>query len=238
MSHPSGYLAAHPVPSGITGALSLVGYQLLADIGGVGAGRLGSQAFLVVAPDPAPDLTGTGGLAGAGGPAGAGADAPASGTGYADVGTQISLHTARLRDETEAAAYVTLAAQLGYLRLSGYRVALERAGLRSKLALVNPATGAVAATIPEKAGGRLFGGGATAGALIAGARALPPAGPPPDLARPEALREVLMALALTDESLGGAEAAEAADRALALIQGDSTLDPARALAAAKTGLGE
>jgi hypothetical protein len=213
MAHASGHLAANPVPSGITGALSLVGYQLLTDVGGVGAGRLGGQAFLGVAPDPAP----------AGG----------AGAGIVDVGTQIALHQSRLRDETEAGAYVQLAAQLGYLRLSGYRVALERAGLRSKLALVNPATGAVVVEVPERAGGRLFGGGASAAALLTGVRSLPPAGPPPDLQQPEALREVLLALALTDDSLGGAEAADTADRALALIQGDSTLDPARALAAAK-----
>jgi hypothetical protein len=154
MAFASGHLAVNPVPAGITGALSLGGYQLLADVGGVGAGRLGSQAFLLVAPDQAPG---------------------------ADVGTQISLHQSRLRDEAEAAAYVQLAAQLGYLRLSGYRVALERSGLRSKLALVNPATGAVAVTIPERAGGRLFGAGATAPLILAGAHAAggrPAAGSP------------------------------------------------------------
>jgi hypothetical protein len=210
MTFASGHLSAHPVPPGICGALSLGGYQLLADIGGVGAGRLGSQAFLLVAPD----LDGTGG-------------------GTADVGTQISLHQARLRDEAEAAGYVQLAAQLGYLRLSGYRVALERSGLRSKLSLVNPATGAVVVTVPDRAGGRLFGGGASAPTLLVSLRALPAAGPAPDFTQPEALREVLLALALSDESLGGVEATEAADRAVALIRGDSTLDPARALAAAK-----
>ena len=206
MAHPSGHLAAHPVPPGITGALSLGGYQLLADIGGVGAGRLGSQAFLAIAPDP---------------------------EGGADLGTQITLHQSRLRDEAEASAYVQLAAQLGYLRLSGYRVALERSGLRSKLALVNPATGAVAAAIPDRAGGRRFGGGATAPMILASVQALPAAGPPPDLQQPEVLRQVLLALALADDSLDGAGAAEAADRALVLIRGDTTLNPARALAAAK-----
>ncbi len=206
MAFASGHLGAHPLPPGITGALSLGGYQLLADVGGVGAGRLGAQAFLVVAPDPGPG---------------------------ADPGTQITLHQARLRDEAEAAAYVQLAAKLGYLRLSGYRIALKRAGLRSKVALVDPATGAVVAAIPERARGRLFGAGATAPVILAGVQALGPAGPPPDLAQPEALREVLLALALSDDSLGGVEAAEAADRALELIRGDGTLDPARALAAAK-----
>ncbi|HWD86360.1 MAG TPA: hypothetical protein VG321_11445, partial [Solirubrobacteraceae bacterium] len=103
----SGYLAEHPLPPGIVGALSLSGYQLLVDVAGVGAGRLGSQAFLVVADDAAERMT------------------------------HVSLHQPRLRDEAEAAAYVQLAAQLGFLRLSGYRVALERAGLRSKVNLVN-----------------------------------------------------------------------------------------------------
>jgi hypothetical protein len=155
------------------------------------------------------------------------------GTATGDVGTQISLHQARLRDEAEAAGYVQLAAQLGYLRLSGYRVALERCGLRSKLSLVNPATGAVVVTVPDRAGGRLLGGGGSASTVLSSLRALPAAGPAPDLSRPEALGEVLLALALADDSLGGAEAAEVADRALGLIRGDSTLDPARALAAAK-----
>src|SRR5580658_2649915 len=134
--HLPGYLAAHPLPTGITGALGLSGYQLLADVGGVGAGRLGPQAFLLVAPDPNPTLP--------------------------DAGTQISLHQQKLRDEAEMAAYTQLAAQLGYLRLSGYRLALERSGLRSKVGLLNPATGAIAATIPDKHPGRLFGSGTTA----------------------------------------------------------------------------
>ena len=124
MAFEQGHLAAHPLPSGIVGALSLGGYQLLADVAGVGAGRLGPQAFLLVAPDPDPTLP--------------------------DAGTQISLHQPRLKDETEALAFTQLAAQLGYLRLSGYRLALERHGLRSKVNLVNPATGAVVATIPDK----------------------------------------------------------------------------------------
>src|SRR5213082_2898822 len=104
-SFAAGHLSEHPVPPGIVGALGLAGYQLLADVAGVGAGRLGSQAFLLVAPEPDPTLP--------------------------DAGTQIALHQSRLRDESEAAAYVQLAAQLGYLRLSGYRLGLERHGLRS-----------------------------------------------------------------------------------------------------------
>jgi hypothetical protein len=47
------------------------------------------------------------------------------------------------------------------------------------------------------------------------------------------LRQVLLALALRDETVGGAEAALLADRALELADGDQTLDPAAALAAAK-----
>lgn len=209
MAFATGHLAANPVPPGIVGALSLGGYQLLVDVAGVGAGRLGPQAFLLAVAEP---------------------DAG----GQADPGTQVSLHQGRLRDEAEMAAITQLAAQLGYLRLSGYRVALERVGLRSKLNLVNPATGAIALQIPEKYPGKLFGGGVNAARLLATARSLPPAGPPPDLQSPEALRQVLLALALADDSLGGAEAADVADRALALAQADTTLAPARALAAAKS----
>jgi hypothetical protein len=212
MSFPPGYLADHPLPPGILGALGLGGYQLLAEVAGVGAGRLGSHAFLLVAADPDPALP--------------------------DAGTQISLHQPRLRDEAEAAAFTQLAAQLGYLRLSGYRLGLERAGLRSKIAVVNPATGAVVSTIPDKHPGRMFGGGgAAAPKLLASVRALPPAGPPPDTQNPELMRQVLLALALRDETLGGAEAAELADRALELAHGDRALDPPAALEAAKQGAG-
>lgn len=193
----------------MVGALGLGGYQLLADIAGVGAGRLGSQAFLLIAPDPDPSLP--------------------------DAGTQISLHHTRLRDEREAAAFKQLAVQLGYLRLSGYRLALERSGLRSKVSVVDPATGAIAATIPEKhPGGMLsLGGSRDAAHLLSAVRALPPAGTPPDLRDPELLRQVLLALALRDDSIGGAQAAELADRALELTRGDAALDPPAALEAAK-----
>lgn len=204
----TGHLVDHPVPPGIVGALSIAGYQLLGEVGGVGAGRLGPQAFLLVAPDPDPALP--------------------------DAGTQVALHQPKLRDEAEAQAFVALAAQIGYLRLSGYRLALERNGLRSKVNLVNPATGAVAVTIPDRAPGRLFGGGVNAQRLVVQTRALPPAGPPPDSGNPELLSQVLLALALRDESVTGAEAAELADRALALVQGDPALDPQRALEAART----
>ena len=207
MSFSPGHLASHPLPPGITGALGVGGYQLLADVAGVGAGRLGSHGFLLVAPEPDPSLP--------------------------DAGTQISLHQPRLKDEVEASAFIQLAAQLGYLRLSGYRLALERAGLRSKVNLVNPATGAIAATIPDKAPGRLFGGGASAPKLLVAVRGLPAAGPPPDLESPELLHQVLLALALRDESLGGAEAAELADRALELARQGGGMDPPAALEAAK-----
>jgi hypothetical protein len=202
-----GHLTEHPLPPGIAGALELVGYQLLVDVGGVGAGRLGSRAFLLVAPEPNPSLP--------------------------DAGTQLALHQPHLKDEQEASAFVQLAAQLGYLRLSGYHLVLERAGLRSRVAVVNPATGAIVATIPDKAAGRLFGGGASPARLLAGIRDLPPAGSPPDLDSPEQLRQVLLALALRDESLGGAEAAEVADRALELLRQGGGLDAPAALEAAK-----
>jgi hypothetical protein len=207
MSFPTGHLAANPLPAGIVGALGLGGYQLLAEVGGVGAGRLGPHGFLLVAPDPDPSLP--------------------------NAGTQISLHQSKLKDEAEAAAFVQLAAQLGYLRFSGYRLALERAGLRSKINLVNPATGAVVATIPDKYPGRLFGGGVGVSRLLASARALPPAGPPPDFSSPELLRGALLALALRDETVSGVEAADLADRALELVRADSSLDAPAALEAAK-----
>ena len=210
-TYPPGYLAEHPLPTGITGALGLPGYQLLADVGGVGAGRLGPQAFLLVAPDPDPSLP--------------------------DAGTQIALHHSRLRSDAEAAAFVQLAAQLGYLRISGYRLALERHGLRSRVRLVNPATGGVVAEIPDKHPGGLFsrGGGAdSAAGLLAQLRALPPAGPPPDPSNPELMRGVLIALALSDESVDAADAVELAERALPLTTGDAAIDPREALVAARS----
>jgi len=206
MTFAPGYLASHPLPTGIVGALGVGGYQLLADVAGVGTGRLGQQMFLLVAPDPDPNVP--------------------------DPGTQISLHQPKLRDESDAFAFTQLAAQLGYLRLSGYRLSLERSGLRSKIHVVNPATGGVVATIPEKYPGKLFGGGVTASRLLATARSLPPAGPPPDTTNPELMREVLLALALRDEAMGGAEAADLADRALELAQRQA-LDPPSALEAAR-----
>jgi hypothetical protein len=211
MDHPPGTLATHPLPPGIVGALGLGGYQLLAEVAGVGAGRLGPQAFLLVAPDPDPTLP--------------------------DAGTQISLHHSRLKSDAELMSFTQLAAQLGYLRLSGYRLALERHGLRSKINVVNPATGGIVATIPDKHPGGLLssfgGGGAGAPRLLAQVSSLPPAGSPPSLEDPEMLRQVLLALALRDDSVSGAEAAELADRALELTRGDRALDPPAALEAAK-----
>jgi hypothetical protein len=207
VTYPSGHLAANPLPPGIVGALGLSGYQLLAEVAGVGAGRLGPQVFLLVAPggDPA----------------------------VANAGTQLSLHQPKAKSEAEVSTFTQLAAQLGYLRLSGYKLALERHGLRSKVNLVDPATGAILATIPDRHPGRLFGGGGEASRLLASLRALPPPGAPPDLQSPELMRQVLLALALRDESLSGAEAAELVDRALVLASGDGALDPQAALQAAK-----
>jgi hypothetical protein len=185
----------------------LNGYQLLVDVAGVGAGRLGSHAFLLLAPEPDPSLP--------------------------DAGTQISLHQPRLRDERDAVAYAQLAAQLGYLRLSGYRLVPVRAGLRSKINLIDPATGGIAITIPDRHPGRLLGGGFSVPRLLATVGSLPAAGPPADTGSPELLRQVLLALALRDESIGGAEAATLADRALELSQADRTLDPPAALEAAQ-----
>ncbi|HWF34434.1 MAG TPA: hypothetical protein VG295_03655 [Solirubrobacteraceae bacterium] len=208
MTHPPGHLVTNPLPPGIVGALGLGGYQLLAEVGGVGVGRLGRQVFLVVAPDPDPNLP--------------------------NAGTQIALHHAKVKNESDVAAFTQLAAQLGYWRLSGYRLALERDGLRTNINLVNPATGAVLARIPARhPGGLSFSSAATAAGLLATVRALPPAGPPPDTQDPELLRQVLLALALQDEATGGAEAAELADRALELSRADRQLDPPAALALAR-----
>jgi hypothetical protein len=204
-----GHLAANPLPPGILGALGVGGYQLLADVAGVGAGRLGSQAFLLVAPDPDPNLP--------------------------QAGTHVSLHQPKLKDETEASAFTQLAAHLGYLRLSGYRLVLERTGVRSKVSVLNPASGAVALLIPDRHPGRLLGGSNNVGRLLALARSLPPAGPPPDLQNPELLRQVLLALALREDSVTGEQAVELADKALEALRADSTLDPAGALERAKAG---
>jgi hypothetical protein len=193
----------------VCGALGLSGYQLLAEVAGVGAGRLGPQVFLLVAPDPDPA-------------------APSA-------GTQIALHHSKVKDEAEAAVFPQLAAQLGYLRLSGYRLGLERSGTRSKLNLINPATGGIVVTIPERHPGRLFGGGMNASRILANIRSLPPAGPPPDPSNPELLRQALLALALADDSIDAAQAVDVADRAVELVQADGSLTAPLALEKAKAG---
>jgi hypothetical protein len=208
MAPPSGYLADNPLPPGIAGALGLNGYQLLAEVAGLGAGRLGSQVFLLVAPDPDPNVP--------------------------HLGTQITLHNSRLRDESDVGAWTQLAAQIGYLRLSGYRVVLERDGLRSHLSLLNPATGGIALRVPARHPGRLFGsGGATAPRLLASLRALPPAGSPPDTRSPELLHQVVLALALQDPDIYAEQAVELADRAVELSRSNPALDPPAALMAAR-----
>ena len=63
---------------------------------------------------------------------------------------------------------------------------------------------------------------------------LPPAGPRPDTQSPELVHQVLLALALRDESVSAAEAVELADRALESVKRDPLLAPAAALEAAKT----
>lgn len=208
MAYPPGHLVSSPLPPGIVGALGLAGYQLLAEVGGVGAGRLGRQVFLLIAPDPDQSLP--------------------------DPGTQIALHHAKVKSESDVAAFKQLAAQLGYQRLSGYRLALEREGLRTNVGLVNPATGAVVARIPARHPGLMsFSSAGTAAGLLTTLRGLAPAGPAPDTEDPELLRQVLLALALQDEDTGGAQAAELADRALELSRADRQLDPPAALAQAR-----
>jgi hypothetical protein len=207
MAHPPGHLASNPLPNGISGALGLRGYQLLAEVGGVGVGRLGPQVFLLVAPDEEPGVT--------------------------DPGTQLALHQSKLREEAEITRWTGLAAQLGYLRLSGYRLVLEREGMRTAVGVLNPATGGVAARIPSSHPGRLAGRGFSVGRLLAELQALPAAGAPPALEDPELLRQVFLALALREESIGGAEAADVADRALEIALAHPELDPPAALLAAR-----
>ena len=77
----------------------------------------------------------------------------------------------------------------------------------------------------------------TASRLLANVRALPPAGPPPDLQNSNLMQQVFLSLALQDPDVGGAEAAELADRALELSRSNKELDPPAALEAAKQGSG-
>jgi hypothetical protein len=204
----SGHLASHPLPPGIVNALAIGGYQLLAEVAGIGAGRIGEDSFLLAVADPTPDTP--------------------------EPGTQIVLHYERLRDEAELPAFTQLAAQLGYLRLAGYRIALEREGLRSKLSLVDPASGRIAAVLPARHPKRMSRkDSGAAPRLLAALRALPAAGPPADTRDPELLRQVILGLALQDEAVGGAEAVELTDRAIALALQTPALDPPAALAAAR-----
>jgi hypothetical protein len=208
MTYQLGYLAEHPLPPGIQGALGLSGYQLLAEVAGVGAGRVGPQAFLLAAPDPDPNVP--------------------------DPGTQIVLHQPRLRDERELPSWTQLAAQIGYMRLSGYRVVLERDGTRSALSLLNPANGSIAVRVPSKHPGRLFGSSAASPSrLLATIRGLPPAGPPPDTQNPELMHQVILALALADPDTTAHEAVDLADKAVELTRANPELGPPAALEEAR-----
>ena len=207
MTFPTGYLAEHPLPTGIIGALGLAGYQLLADVAGVGAGRLGPQAFLLVAPDPDPSLP--------------------------DAGTQIALHhsgCAPTRGGAVRAAgrAARLSAALGLpARARAPRPALARStgqpGDRGRSWPRSP-TSTPVGCLPRRWRGRR---------PAARLRALPPAGPAARPDQPRADARVLLALALRDDDSVGAEAVELADRALPLTRGDAALDPPAALVAAK-----
>ena len=132
-------------------------------------------------------------------------------------------------------AFTQLAAQLGYLRLSGYRLDARAPRAAQQRRRAQPGHRRHRGHDPRQASRRPagFGGGNSAARLLAGVRSLPPAGAPPDLQDPELLRQVLLALALRDENVSGAEAAELADRALELTRGNAALDPPAALEAAK-----
>ena len=124
MAFEQAYLAAHPLPPGIVGSLGLGGYQLLVDIAGVGAGRLGPQAFLLVAPEPDPRCPSR----------------------HPDLAASL-----KLRDEPRWPRSPSSPLSSATCALSGYRLALERHGLRSQINVVNPATGAIAVDDPRQA---------------------------------------------------------------------------------------
>ena len=189
MTRPPGHLADHPLPPGIVGALGLGGYQLLVEIAGVGAGRLGPQVV------PARRARARSG-------------APRRRAPRSRCTSRGCATRPRCRRSTQ------LAAQLGYLRLSGYRLALERHGLRSKIGVVNPATGAIVVQIPDKHPGRLFGGwrrAAAAGRRCARCRR-------PGRRRTSRIPSCCVRCSwrwrCATTTIGGAEAAELADRAL------------------------
>ena len=147
---------------------------------------------------------------------------------------QISLHQPKLRDESEAAAFTQLAATLSYLRLSGYRLILERSGiLADEYKPPGPChrrghdghPGQASRPAPRRH---------QRSAPLAQAKSLPQAGLPPEhrATRSSSARSSWRLRSAT-ETVSGEQAVTLADRALALSQADSSLDPAGALRAAK-----
>ena len=185
---PTGHLAANPLPPGIVGALGLGGYQLLADVGGVGAG----QTRLAGVPGRWPQSR-----------------FPACRT-----GTQIAPASKRAQGRgagqriRSAGGAARLPAAVGVpARAPSVRPAQQ--GRRGQ-----PGDRRDRGRIPDKHPGLL--GGMTVSRALTAVHSLPPAGPPADTRNPELLREVLLALALRDESTTGEQAATLADRALQL----------------------
>ncbi|MGI8557271.1 MAG: hypothetical protein ACR2ND_03010 [Solirubrobacteraceae bacterium] len=214
MAHANDHLAQHPLPPAMMQSLGVAGYQLLFEVGGVGVGRQGTDVFLLLAEDVA------------------------DGAEHLPSGTHLVYHQARFREEAELAGWLSLAAQLGYLRLSGWRIVLTREGLRSRVDVLNPATGAIAASIPRKCGGSLFGGRAKGGvgALRAALRALqPPESVDRAAASQEQLYGLYLSLAMADADSSAAAGVELADRAWELSRADPALDPRAALEAARRG---
>ena len=133
----AGHLAANPLPTGILGALGIGGYQLLADVAGVGAGRLGLKRLP------------------AGGPGSRSHPAPG---GYTDLSASAASEGRGRRVGVHPAGRAP-----GLPAVIRLPPVLERSGMRSKINLLNPATGAVAMVIPDKHPGRLLGGTASRG---------------------------------------------------------------------------
>ena len=190
-----------------SGALGLGGYQLLVDIAGVGAGRLGPQAFLLVAPDPDPALP--------------------------DAGTQISLHQTKLRDEAEMAAFTPargaarLPAPVGLPARARALRAAEQGQPRQ------PGERRDRREIPDKHPGRLFGGGTARRDCSRRSRALPPAGPAAGHAEPRAAAPGLAGAGAGGRHAGRRRGRGVADRALELAQGNPASIPPAAIEAAK-----
>ena len=205
-AYPSGYLAEHPLPSGIVGALGLGGYQLLADVAGVGR-----------RPARAPGVP---------------VDRARSGSiGSRSRARRSRCTTRRLKDDAEMFAFTQLAAQLAYLRLTGYRLTPGAPRAAKPDQRRQPGHRRSRGGDPREARRDVRGHERLAAA--AGVRALPPAGPPPDLQNSELLYQVLLSLALQDADVSGAEAADLADRALELTRQNKELAPPAALEAAK-----